>query len=134
MIRPDLIFSYWIFIWWILYRFNIVPFNPKFIIILGLLHNLFLLAIKIKYKSKFIPLFIISVTLLKIIPLATLAHTNISNQDIIASVILFIIYIIYIHIIKNNPLHFFYENLQDIIDDKDNTPMVTLLKNITTTL
>jgi hypothetical protein len=130
MIRPDLIFSYWIFIWWILYCFNIVPFNPKFLIILGLLHNLFLLGIKIKYQSKFIPFFLISVTLLKIIPLAIIAHTNISNQDIIASVILFIIYIIYILLIKNNPLHFFKENLQDIIDDKDNTPMVASLKYI----
>jgi hypothetical protein len=109
---------------------NIVPYNPKFIIILGILHNLAILGIKIKYKSQSILFFILAMTFLKVIPLATIYHTTISTQDILASLVLFIIYIIYIQLQEKNVLGFFNLNLKNIIDDKDNTPIVAILTSL----
>ena len=101
VIRPDFIFSYWIFFWWILYMIKIIPFNPKFIIILGIIENTFILIIKIynKYYSS-IPSFLIINTVIKIIPLISVLNTKIEKNDIIFSIILFILYLIWLIINK----------------------------------
>ena len=39
MIRPDLIFSYWIYLWYILYIFKVLKYNPKLAIIFGMIKN-----------------------------------------------------------------------------------------------
>ena len=41
MIRPDLIFSYWILIWYLLYELNIISYNPKFALILAFVANFY---------------------------------------------------------------------------------------------
>ena len=47
MIRPDFILSYWFLFWYFLFILNIVSYNPKFALILGLINNLFHLIEKI---------------------------------------------------------------------------------------
>lgn len=37
--RFDLVFSYWIFTWYILYMLKIIPYNPKLVLIIGILEN-----------------------------------------------------------------------------------------------
>ena len=96
-VRPDFIFSYWIFLWWILYELNITTVNPKFIIILGIIHNLILLVFKL-YGEQNVLSFIIINLFIKIIPIITLLNTQIQYNDIIFSIYLFLIYLLWIAI------------------------------------
>lgn len=96
MIRADLIFSYWIFVWWILYELNLTTANPKFIFILGIIHNFILLLIKIYKKSDSVLPFIIINFFIKIIPLISLLNTTIQYNDIIVSIYLFVIYLFWL--------------------------------------
>jgi len=40
-IRPDFIFSYWVFVWSFLYFINIVTISPKLCLILVIIENIF---------------------------------------------------------------------------------------------
>ena len=101
VVRPYFIFYYCIFFWLILYMLRIIPFSPKFIIILGIIENIFILTLKIynKYYSS-IPSFLIINTIIKIIPLICVWNTTIKENDIIFSAILFIVYLIWLIINK----------------------------------
>jgi hypothetical protein len=44
-LRADLVFSYWIYLWYILYAFKITNFSPKFPLILGLIDNIIMLLL-----------------------------------------------------------------------------------------
>jgi len=96
MIRADLIFSYWIFVWWILYELNLTTANPKFVIILGIIHNFIFLLIKIYKKSDSILPFIIINFCIKIIPIISLLNTTIQYNDIIITVYLFLVYLVWL--------------------------------------
>ena len=37
--RFDLVYSYWIFAWYLLYIFKIIPYNPKLVLIIGVVEN-----------------------------------------------------------------------------------------------
>jgi len=71
IVRSDFVFSYWIFTWFILYLLKIVPYSPKFVIILGIIENLFVFMYMIFYKSPIYNIikFIIINILIKVIPL-----------------------------------------------------------------
>jgi hypothetical protein len=71
MLRIDYIFSYWIFIWFILYCLKITKYNPKFAILLGILENIIVLILMSYYNTdkSIIILFILMFIILKFIPL-----------------------------------------------------------------
>lgn len=94
-IRPDYLFSYWVFAWYILYMVGLVQPNPKFAIIIALLENLLMLAVMVyvKVNVKKIIYFSIIILLAKIIPLWTLQNSAIKSRDIYATVGLFLMYI-----------------------------------------
>jgi hypothetical protein len=117
IIRSDHVFSYWIFAWFILYLLKIVSYSPKFLIILGIIANLFLLLFIIINQSTLYNIykFIIINTFIKIIPLFFVWKDKIVRRDINASIILFIIYIVWLYIsggIKN-----FYKIYEQLINN-----------------
>jgi hypothetical protein len=94
------IFSYWIFAWFIVYKLFNIQYNPKFVIILGIIANIIVL-LHLIYKgaslysiTKFISINII----IKGIPYYLLRNDIIKLKDIYASIILFMIYLIYSNI------------------------------------
>ena len=48
MNRIDFVFSYWIFLWYILYEFKITQYNPKWALTFGLIENIFAVIILFK--------------------------------------------------------------------------------------
>ena len=116
IIRSDYIFSYWIFAWFLLYYANIVKYSPKFIIILGLIENFFIVVYLLinnstSYKiSKFIIINIV----IKVIPLYLIFNDKIRYQDIYATIILFLFYLIWIYI--NCGIDCFYIMYQKLIN------------------
>jgi hypothetical protein len=101
MIRPDLIFSYWIYLWYILYIFKVLKYNPKLAIIFGMIENLIMFILMCIYNTKkiLVVLFIIMFIILKLIPLYTIWNDKIQfNDDIKNTSLLFIIYLLWIHL------------------------------------
>ena len=47
VIRPDLILSYWLFIWYILYIIGFTNNSPKLFLIIAILENFILLILKL---------------------------------------------------------------------------------------
>jgi hypothetical protein len=133
MIRPDLIFSYWIYLWYILYIFKVVKYNPKFAIICGMIENLIILLLMCIYNTKkiLIVLFIIMFFILKLIPLYTIWNDNIKlNDDIKNTSLLFIIYLVWIHLNQLNITDALTNSKNLILYNKNTMPGMTILQYI----
>jgi hypothetical protein len=123
MVRIDFIFSYWIFIWYLLYFFRILDvYNPKFVIIIGIIENIGILVLMLYYRThlKLVLLFIIMTIILKIIPIYTIYYEPIHSKDIVATFILFIIYLGWIFL-NNKSMLDFTKNTKDLIIHNKNT-------------
>jgi hypothetical protein len=97
-----LIFSYWIFAWYLLYELKYIKSSPKLALIIGLISNTILLLLMIYYNNNIynILLFCIVQLFIKIIPLWRLRNNNI--YDYKSLIILFIIYILWLFINNTN--------------------------------
>jgi hypothetical protein len=129
MTRIDFIFSYWIFLWYLLYLFRIVNFNPKFAILCGFIENIAILLLMFYYgtKKRLVLLFFIMFVLLKIIPLYSIWNTKIRARDIVASIILFIIYLAWV---KKSPSYFKKQTQDLIVYNKNTLPGMIFLNKI----
>jgi len=109
-------FSYWIFVWYILYMYNVINYNPKFAIIIGIIENISILLLMLYFNTKLktIVLFVIVVCSTKLIPLYTLWNTKILIKDIISTFILLTIYCIFM-IINNKTIHYYIKEKKNII-------------------
>ena len=99
-LRFDLVFSYWIFGWFILYLCNITTYSPKFGFILGLIENLFILIMMIIKRTKNITIlyFIIINFLIKVLPIYYLRAETIRMKDVYFTALLFVIFILWLYI------------------------------------
>ena len=130
MIRPDLIFSYWIYFWYILYIFKVLKYNPKLAIIFGMIENLFILLLMCIYNTKkiLIVLFIIMFFILKLIPLYTIWNDKIHlNDDIKNTSLLFIIYLLWIHLNQLTITDAITNSKNLILHNKNTMPGMTIL-------
>jgi hypothetical protein len=131
VLRVDLVFSYWIYVWYILYIFKITTFSPKFPLLLGLLDNLIMLILMFLYgtsKSTII-YFIIINTLIKIIPLYYLRNEIIKIKDIFFTIFLFTIFIIWLHINKQSLIGNLKLIHDSLLYDNGKTPFIYFIKN-----
>ena len=114
-LRVDYVFSYWIFLWFILYELKLVKYSPKFIIIIGIIENLGLFSYFIYKKSSFynIAKFIIINIFIKIIPLYLVWKDKIIWDDISASLALFLIYLLWLVI--NNRSNYLFNEYNELI-------------------
>lgn len=131
--RLDYVFSYWILAWYLLYIAKITKYNPKFVLILGIIENSFLLLFMIIYKTKIssIIIFIIINIFIKIIPYYTVRNDKIIKKDIIATIILFIIYCLWLYInTGNNVIEFHLKISESVIKDKNETPAMRFINYI----
>ena len=104
--RFDLLFSYWIFVWYLLYILEIVKASPKLALILGLIENLTLLYFMVFIQSqpfKIVFIFIIINICIKIIPLYTLSNEKINiKKDVKNTSFVFILFIIWLLLLNRN--------------------------------
>jgi len=96
--RFDFTFSYWIFGWFILYRLNIIPYNPKLWLILALIYViLFFSFVSIVYRKDWVLIIqeLCINTIIKVIPLWILYKTKTTLHDFLFGIFLFIIFGMY---------------------------------------
>ena len=145
IIRPDFIFSYWIFAWFIVYyiiqktsnpsSFSFITqnLNPKLALIIALIENIGLLGFLLTQKTQLYVLFtfIITTTIFKIIPIYLVYdHTILFPNDIIPVVFLFIVYNIYLFIWRTNVIEVTQKTTDSLTKGKTNTPFFYLLHKL----
>ena len=127
--RFDFVFSYWIFIWYVLYQYKIVDYNPKFALFIALIHNLIRLIIMIYFNNSMIHLllFIVIQLCIKVYPLWSLRNVSSSSRDIYAMIGLFIIYNLWLWLNNENIVHLHKTTYQSIRENKISTPIIYLV-------
>lgn len=124
MLRADFIFSYWIFAWFFIYIFGMVSINPKFALIIALLENIGTLCYLMFFSAPFIAIskFIIVMIVQKIIPLFMILNEKILLSDIMFTLGLFLIYLLWLFA---NNISFFkvYSKIRDsLMKNKSDIP------------
>lgn len=131
-LRSDLVFSYWIYFWYVLYTFKITNYSPKFPLILGLIHNIVMLILMLMYgtSKRTIFYFIIINTLIKAVPLYYLRNESIQMKDITFTIFLFAIFVIWLHLNKQS----LFGNIKVIHDSllygQDKTPFMAFINKL----
>jgi hypothetical protein len=131
-LRSDLVFSYWIYVWYILYEFKIISYSPKLPLILGLIDNLVMLVLMLMYgtSKRTIFYFIIINTLIKVVPLYYLRSESIKMKDIMFTIFLFFIFIIWLHLNRQS----LFGNVKLIHDSllfgQDKTPFMAFINKL----
>ena len=131
-LRTDLVFSYWIYFWFIIYIFKWTTYSPKFAILLGGLDNIIMLILMILYgtSKRTIFYFIIINTLIKIVPLYYLRNEKIKMKDIWFTIIIFAIFVIWLHLNRQNLMGNIKLIHDSLIFGKDKTPFMAFINNI----
>ncbi len=129
-LRADLVFSYWIFAWFILYEFRFTEYSPKFPLILGIIDNLIMLVLMILYGTsrQTIFYFIVINTLIKVVPLYYLRNESIRLNDIYFTCGLFLLFVFWLHLNEQNLVGNIKLIHDSLLYGKDETPFMALLK------
>ena len=127
--RVDLVFSYWIFAWYLLYIVKIVKYSPKFAIGIGILENILLLCFMILNGSnkRTIFYFVFINTFIKVIPFYTLKREIIQVKDVYAFFVLFLGYLIWIIINKQSLAGNYKMVYESLIHNTDEMPFLQLV-------
>jgi len=131
-LRADLVFSYWIYIWFILYEFNFIEYSPKFPLILGVIDNLIMLFLMILYGTsrRTIFYFIVINTLIKVLPLYYLRNESIRLNDIYFTCGLFLLFVFWLHLNEQSLVGNIKLIHDSLLYGKDQTPFMALLNKI----
>lgn len=112
--RLDYVFSYWIFAWFIFYYYKIIKYSPLFSLVIASIENIIVyfyliykyLLNKTKYNYYVLIEFLIVNLFIKVLPIYYILYiekkeiNKIEKKDILFTLLLFIIYIIWL-IINN---------------------------------
>lgn len=95
----DLVFSYWIFVWYMLYVFGApwVP-NPKLFLAIGLLYNILMVPLGL---VKNITSFTIIQMFIKVLPLWTLWNIPVTCGDVTKSFLILFVYLIHVTVFRH---------------------------------
>ena len=131
-LRFDLVFSYWIYLWYILYAFKIIGYSPKFPLVLGLFDNIIIFIMMIMHgkSSETIFYFIVLNTFIKVVPLYYLRNEKIRMKDIYFTICLFAIFIIWLYINKQSLTGNAKLIYNSLLYGKNKTPFMALLQQI----
>ena len=118
IITIDRFFSIWIFIYTILYFLGIFPYNPVILISIALtffIFSLFIIIPRLNQRSLLIYYITIN-TIGKIIPLFIIINRKITIYDIIFTISLILLYVVYMFIVKEDIFYVYTDYIEFIID------------------
>lgn len=131
-LRIDLVFSYWIYLWYVLYVFKITMFSPKFAIAVGLLDNLVMLVLMILFGTsiKTLLFFLIINTIIKVLPFYYLRNEMIYLKDVYFTFGLFVVFIIWLHLNKESLIGNMKLIYYSLLYGKNQTPFMNFLTKV----
>jgi len=129
MIKIFFHYSDWITLWFILYKLNIVNYNPKFSILIALIQAPFFFISNMSKEKKDIQKLIggFCYFSLKIIMFYCLIDTKIDIPNIIANIIVLLIYNIWVYKIHNVV---YYKKIFDVSNANDNQDKIDYINEI----
>lgn len=132
LIRIDLVFSYWIFAWYLAYIAKLTLYNPKWGLVLGIMENLAMVVAFILFGASLssITLFILINLVIKGIPLYTIYNTKPGIKDIYAMVGLFAIYAIWVYANGGTIIEYLQKTYDSILHSKNDTPAMWLIDKL----
>ena len=131
-LRPDLVFSYWIYAWFILYACKYLKYSPKFALILGLLDNVVMLLLMSLFgtSARTIFYYVIVNTIIKVLPLYYLRQERITWKDVHFTCGLFFIFVVWLHINEQSLMGNIKIIHDSLLYGKNETPFMSLLSSI----
>ena len=90
--RFDLIFSYWIFAWYICYMLKWTRYNPKLALLIGILENGVMAILMLYYNTRILPYFLMVNMVIKVVPYYSIQR-KIQWSDVYPTLGLFMVYI-----------------------------------------
>ena len=123
--RFDLYFSYWIFVWWILYMTKTTTTAPKLAIYFALMENLLMLGILIFYKApaKNIALFSLQLFVFKFFLLWSVWNVSIQwKSESFLLLFLLILYALWLWINKTNIYRIITNQIKELIKTEHISP------------
>lgn len=135
MINIDLILSYWIFLWFLLFCFGLIKFNPFLILCIGFLFSfieIYYLIYNKASKYNIIKFSIINI-IIKSIPIIILILMNKNNyniNDIIFTIIFIVIYLLYLHINNTNVIIIYNRILDGLLYSKNSDYYKTIMSKL----
>jgi hypothetical protein len=157
-ITPDIIFSYWIYVWFLCYYIVIVfnknnknknknnnnkhvfteIANPTIILYAALVENIFsLLYIFLStYNFSIFLLYVIMMLLLKVLPIYLLREAPINIKlNIFVSICIFLLYVFYVQFIRKiNVINLYVDIYKSIILQENKTPFFWIYNNMFSTM
>lgn len=130
--RPDLIFSYWIFVWFLLYITKIVPYNPLYLFFAGISLACIQISIMFAYHKSFAYIFsfILANLLLKGIPIYTIYNRNTTISDLCVMAFMIVLYIGWLKFNNKNIKRFFIEYLTPSENGRKSFPITNFFHQI----
>lgn len=126
------VFSYWIFIWFLLYEFGWTKYNPFYFLCFALLVNFIILGMMIYFQNDpIVILFYVIVNLfIKVLPIYLLWETPFRWKDIQVGLILFGLYLLFLA--WNNILFgknaFYYRWYLNLKNNRMKNPLTELIR------
>ena len=113
------IFSYWIFIWFLLYYFKFTKYNPLLTLIVGFIITIGELIYLISQKTNKYNLikFTVINIIIKVIPILLIYNHKITFKEFVINFYIFLIYIITMAIMNINPTDIYRKVLNTYIQD-----------------
>ena len=131
-LRIDLVFSYWVYFWYILYAFKLTTFSPKFPLLLGLIDNGVMLLFMLMYgtRASTIFYFLVINTIIKVVPLYYMRDQAIQMKDVYFTLFLFILFIIWLHINQQSLIGNIKLIHDSLLYSQNNTPFLAFIDKI----
>ena len=140
-IRPDFLFSYWVFLWFVVYYFfptgiGFESFkyriaSPKLAIIFALVENLFVFVSVMVFNRPFWGSlkYVTMIVFVKLFPLYLLRKDAIDfQQDIFVLIVVFLAYLLYLAAWDTNVVEIYRKTEQDLKMGRDNTPLFAFFR------
>ena len=135
-LRFDLVLSYWIFAWYLLYITKIVSYSPKLMLFLGIIENSLVLLLMFYYGSNIttITYFIVVNLFIKVIPFYTLINEKMQSREVKGTIIFLLIYLVWVYINGQSVITYYKNIINSLIHNKNETPFIALITKIKSSL
>jgi hypothetical protein len=128
MIRPDLILSYWVFMWYIAYVVGLTRASPKLLFEIGIVENLWTMWVIWGHATTENFIYFIAVFVLtKVLPLATIWTVPIKRADVWWSVLLVAIYGLWVLINRGSMS---ISTIQSLKENRNETPGIWMFHRL----
>ncbi len=136
MIPIYYIFSEWILILALLYYFNLIPYNPIYLVYLALIINtlLFVYILYLNYNNKIkkevVYKMMLNIFIEKLIPLYLIYNKPINQTDLYFSIFIIILYVIFMELMNKNFIELYQYISESIINNKNVIPVFYLAEAV----